>query len=112
VPHWYKGTHTVAYWDKFSQPEQKPRFDRGILDTWWYDETKADRLAKSSAADSRLAANAKDDGPRDPLQGDESVQQAETPKEDGFPIGYLIGALVFAGLLALVVIRFRKRRLD
>lgn len=112
VPHWYKGTHTVAYWDKFSQPEQKPRFDRGILDTWWYDEAKADALAKSSAADSKITANAENDGPRDPLTEGESAQKSETPQEDSFPIGYLIAALVFAGLLALVVIRFRKRRLD
>ena len=47
VPHWYKASHTIAYWDKFGQPETKPKFDRGILDTWWYegtaDETPADQ---------------------------------------------------------------------
>ncbi|ODA66405.1 Oligopeptide-binding protein AppA precursor [Methyloligella halotolerans] len=112
VPHWYKGTHTVAYWDKFSQPEQKPRFDRGILDTWWYDEAKAEALAGSAAADSQMAANAKPDAPRDPLQEDEPPQKADQPEDDGFAIGYLIAALVFAGLLVLVVVRFRKRRLD
>ena len=53
VPHWYKASHTVAYWDKFSRPETKPRFDRGILDTWWYDEPKAAKLA--AAAPSREA---------------------------------------------------------
>ena len=37
VPHWYKASNNIAYWDKFSRPETKPRFDRGILDTWWYD---------------------------------------------------------------------------
>jgi microcin C transport system substrate-binding protein len=45
VPHWYKASNNVAYWDKFSRPETKPRFDRGILDTWWYDEAKAAKLA-------------------------------------------------------------------
>jgi len=35
VPHWYKPSHTIAYWDKFGRPETKPDFDRGILDTWW-----------------------------------------------------------------------------
>ena len=35
VPHWNKASHTIAYWDKFGQPETKPKFDRGILDTWW-----------------------------------------------------------------------------
>ena len=53
VPHWYKASHHVAYWDKFSRPETKPRFDRGILDTWWYDEPKAAKLA--AAAPSREA---------------------------------------------------------
>ncbi len=49
VPHWYKASNNVAYWDKFSRPEQKPRFDRGILDTWWYDEAKAANLANVAA---------------------------------------------------------------
>lgn len=35
VPHWYKASNTIAYWDKFSRPETKPKYDRGILDTWW-----------------------------------------------------------------------------
>ena len=50
VPHWYKASNNVAYWDKFSRPETKPRFDRGILDTWWYDEAKAAKLAQAGAA--------------------------------------------------------------
>ncbi len=45
VPHWYKPSNTIAYWDKFSRPEVKPRFDRGILDTWWFDKAKAAKLA-------------------------------------------------------------------
>ncbi len=44
VPHWYKGSNTVAYWDKFSRPETKPKYDRGILDTWWFDKAKAANL--------------------------------------------------------------------
>jgi microcin C transport system substrate-binding protein len=50
VPHWYKASNSVAYWDKFSRPETKPRFDRGILDTWWYDEAKAAKLADVAAS--------------------------------------------------------------
>jgi microcin C transport system substrate-binding protein len=50
VPHWYKASNNVAYWNKFSRPAQKPRFDRGILDTWWYDEAKADKLANVAAS--------------------------------------------------------------
>jgi len=50
VPHWYKASNHVAYWDKFSRPETKPRFDRGILDTWWYDEAKAAKLAEAAGS--------------------------------------------------------------
>jgi microcin C transport system substrate-binding protein len=49
VPHWYKPSFNIAYWDKFSRPEKKPRYDRGILDTWWYDEAKAAKLASAVA---------------------------------------------------------------
>jgi len=44
VPQWYKAKHNVAVWDRFSRPETKPKFSRGILDTWWYDKEKAARL--------------------------------------------------------------------
>lgn len=45
VPHWNKASHTIAWWNKFSRPETKPLYDRGFLDTWWYDEEKARKLA-------------------------------------------------------------------
>ncbi len=44
VPHWYKGSHTLAFWDRYGRPETKPRYDRGVVDTWWYDEAKAAKL--------------------------------------------------------------------
>ena len=44
VPHWYKASHHLAYWDKFSRPAVKPRYARGVIDTWWYDAQKAERL--------------------------------------------------------------------
>ena len=44
VPQWFKAAHNVAYWDKFGRPAVKPRYDRGIIDTWWYDAEKAARL--------------------------------------------------------------------
>ena len=47
VSHWYKASHTVAYWDKFSRPDTKPAYSRGILDTWWYDANKAARLKQA-----------------------------------------------------------------
>jgi microcin C transport system substrate-binding protein len=40
VPHWYKGNHWLAYWDVYSRPAQKPRYARGVLETWWSDRDK------------------------------------------------------------------------
>jgi microcin C transport system substrate-binding protein len=47
IPHWYKASHRIAYWDVFGHPEGKPRYARGIPETWWYDRDKAARLEKS-----------------------------------------------------------------
>jgi microcin C transport system substrate-binding protein len=44
VPHWYKAAHHVAHWDKFGRPAVKPRYERGIVHTWWYDAQKAAKL--------------------------------------------------------------------
>jgi microcin C transport system substrate-binding protein len=41
VPHWYKASHWLAYWDVFGRPATKPRYARGIPETWWYDRDKA-----------------------------------------------------------------------
>jgi microcin C transport system substrate-binding protein len=46
VPQWYKGAHNLAFWDKFGWPETKPKYERGALDTWWYDAEKAAKLAR------------------------------------------------------------------
>lgn len=46
VPHWYKASHWIAYWDMFSRPPKKPRYARGIPETWWYDAAKAAKLKK------------------------------------------------------------------
>jgi microcin C transport system substrate-binding protein len=47
IPHWYKASHWVAYWDVFARPPTKPRYSRGVPDTWWYDRDKAAKLEKS-----------------------------------------------------------------
>jgi len=44
IPQWYKASHHIAYWNKFGRPETKPKYDRGIVDTWWYDAEKASKL--------------------------------------------------------------------
>jgi microcin C transport system substrate-binding protein len=40
VPHWYKGTYWLAYWDVFGFPPEQPRYARAIPDTWWAKERK------------------------------------------------------------------------
>lgn len=49
VPQWYKGVHHIAYWNKFGRPRVKPRYDLGVVDTWWYDPDKAAMLARGLA---------------------------------------------------------------
>lgn len=46
VPQWYKGAHNLAFWDKFGWPQTKPKYERGALETWWYDAEKAKALAQ------------------------------------------------------------------
>jgi len=47
VPHWYKASHWIAYWDTFGRPPTKPRYARGVPETWWYDRGKASKVEKS-----------------------------------------------------------------
>jgi microcin C transport system substrate-binding protein len=47
VPQWYKASHWIAYWDVFGQPATKPRYARGVPETWWYDQDKASRLQRA-----------------------------------------------------------------
>jgi microcin C transport system substrate-binding protein len=44
VPHWYKASHWLAYWDVFGRPATKPRYARGTPETWWYDREKAAKI--------------------------------------------------------------------
>jgi microcin C transport system substrate-binding protein len=44
VPHWHKASHWLAYWDVFGRPATKPRYARGIPETWWYDREKAAKV--------------------------------------------------------------------
>jgi microcin C transport system substrate-binding protein len=44
VPQWYKAAHHIAYWDKYSRPDVKPKYSRGAPDTWWYDADKAAKM--------------------------------------------------------------------
>jgi len=44
VAGWYKPSHWIAYWDIFGQPSTKPRYARGVPETWWLDADKAAKL--------------------------------------------------------------------
>ena len=37
---------TVLFSDDFSKPAIKPKYDRGVIDTWWYDTEKAAKTKK------------------------------------------------------------------
>jgi microcin C transport system substrate-binding protein len=47
VPHWYKASHWIAYWDVYGRPENKPRYARGIPETWWYDRERANKTQRA-----------------------------------------------------------------
>jgi microcin C transport system substrate-binding protein len=47
IPHWYKASHWLAYWDMFDRPATKPRYGRGIPETWWYDRDKAMKIERA-----------------------------------------------------------------
>jgi microcin C transport system substrate-binding protein len=47
IPQWYKASHWIAYWDMFGHPAAKPRFGRGIPETWWYDRDRAAKLERA-----------------------------------------------------------------
>lgn len=46
VPQWYRDTHWLAYWDIFNRPAIRPKYGRGVIDTWWIDSAKAKALGK------------------------------------------------------------------
>jgi microcin C transport system substrate-binding protein len=47
IPHWYKPSHWIAYWDVFGRPPAQPRFARGIPETWWHDPDKAAKMERA-----------------------------------------------------------------
>lgn len=41
---WHKPAHWLAYWDYYDRPASGPRYDTGVLDTWW---TRPDKIGAS-----------------------------------------------------------------
>jgi microcin C transport system substrate-binding protein len=35
VPQWHSSSHRIAYWNVFGHPRRPPRYDPGIISTWW-----------------------------------------------------------------------------
>ena len=46
IPHWYKPTHWIAYWDVFAWPDKQPRYGRDVPENWWADAAKATAIKK------------------------------------------------------------------
>jgi len=46
IPQWYLAAHRIAFWDVFGQPAIRPRYDRGIPETWWYVADKSAKLQR------------------------------------------------------------------
>lgn len=40
VPQWFKASHHLAFWDIYARPNVKPRYRRGVVETWWVDPEK------------------------------------------------------------------------
>lgn len=45
IPHWYIGTFRVAYWDMFDRPTLSPKYGLDVVDAWWLDTGKAEKIA-------------------------------------------------------------------
>tara|TARA_B100000686_G_C16800282_1_gene985441 strand:- start:3780 stop:5639 length:1860 start_codon:yes stop_codon:yes gene_type:complete len=44
IPQWYKGSHNIAYWNKFGRPQIIAKYNLGVIDTWWLDKKKSHML--------------------------------------------------------------------
>lgn len=44
VPQWYKPIHTMAVWDKYGWPAEKPRYGFPVETLWWLDAKRAEKL--------------------------------------------------------------------
>ncbi|MGY9046574.1 MAG: extracellular solute-binding protein [Rhodobacterales bacterium] len=51
IPQWYKGTHTIAYFDQYDRPytDTPPPFGMGEMSIWWYNAEKAQALRDAGA---------------------------------------------------------------
>jgi microcin C transport system substrate-binding protein len=40
VPHWYKPSHWLAFWDVFGRPPAQPRYAFAVRETWWSEKLR------------------------------------------------------------------------
>jgi microcin C transport system substrate-binding protein len=50
VPEWHLSKFRIAYWNRFSRPEVRPKYTVGFPDTWWIDKEKDAKLPKRNSA--------------------------------------------------------------
>ncbi len=44
IPQFYNSIYRLAYWNRFGQPETKPKYGTGFPTTWWIDEALDSKL--------------------------------------------------------------------
>jgi microcin C transport system substrate-binding protein len=49
VPQWFKGAHNIAYWNKYDRPKVPPKYDVGVVETWWFNPEKVAMIASGKA---------------------------------------------------------------
>ena len=49
IPDGYKPDHWVAFWDMYEHPDPTPPYALGVLDFWWVNAEKAEKLKASGA---------------------------------------------------------------
>ena len=47
VPSYTNRNERIARWDRFSHPDNLPKYSIGFPDIWWYDEAKAEKTGKA-----------------------------------------------------------------
>ena len=44
IPQFYNSIYRLAYWNRFGQPQTKPKYGTGFLNTWWIDDSLDKKL--------------------------------------------------------------------
>jgi len=44
VPQFYNAIYRLAYWNRFGQPEKKPKYGTGFINSWWIDDSLDSKL--------------------------------------------------------------------